>query len=549
MGMSASREVTTRLSRDALRRIVREALAVPGRETGGVLVGSFRDGEEGKLEIHVERASGPGGQALLGSGVFRPEMPHYRDRVAYYRRTKNWDYLGEWHKHPGNFGALSRLDVLTAREICEAEGWPFLFLPVVTLHDDNYRIDCHVWIRKGDGEKGEIRHAGVYEGSVADILRGREGASDMKLYIDQRLIQDFRASSASEAEHPGVWNKGESFVFIPGPGVKNARLRLVREGCEAAVNLLPNGVLGVIGEDGGRFWMFYEGEMVSVVPEVIDTGAAVYERNAGLLETMELAGKCVCLVGCGSLGGTMALELARAGVGRFFLFDMDTLEPPNLSRHVAGVDELGCNKAYVVERRIRSVNPNIQVSCCTRNVVDDPGGMAALEEAAKQSHLLICTTDTDDSRVLVNSISVEHGVKSLQVGLHERAASGIVQLVCPGEACFSCHRRRILSESALRSENVSYSEAEDPRDLYIQPGLSAQINLVAEVGALRAIEALMDRDSHENLTLVYVDRRGDVPEMENGEVGNGEVGSRELQLRICRLELERVHGCPVCGEE
>ena len=546
MGMSFSGEVTTRLSLDALQRIVREAVAAPGRETGGVLVGSFCNGAGGKLEIHAERASGPGEQALLGSGVFRPEMPHYRDRVAYYRRTKGWNYLGEWHKHPGSFGALSRLDVLTAREICEAEGWPFLFLPVVTLHGVGYRIDCHVWMRgnEGDGEKGEIRHTGVYEGSVEDILRKKEGASEVKLYIDQRLIQDFRASSASEAEHPGVWNKGESFVFIPGPGVKNARLRLVREGCEATVNLLPNGVLGVIGEDGGRFWMFCEGEMVPVVPEVIDMGAAVYERNAGLLETMELAGKSVCLVGCGSLGGTIALELARAGVGRFFLFDMDTLEPANLSRHVAGVDELGRNKAYVMERRIRSVNPNIQVSCCTRNVVDDPGGMAALEEAAKQSQLLICTTDTDDSRVLVNSISVEHRIKSLQVGLHERAASGIVQLVRPGEACFSCHRRRILSESALRSEKVSYSEAEDPRDLYVQPGLSAQINLVAEVGALRAIEALMDRDSHENLTLVYVDRRGDVPEME-GEEARG----RELQLRICRLELEKVPSCPVCGEE
>ena len=61
---------------------------------------------------------------------------------------------------------------------------------------------------------------------------------------------------------------------------------------------------------------------------------------------------------------------------------------------------------------------------------------------------------------------------------------------------------------------------------------------------MRAIEALMDRDSHENLTLVYVDRRGDVPEMEGGEGRN-----RELQLRICRLELEKVHGCPVCGGE
>lgn len=357
----------------------------------------------------------------------------------------------------------------------------------------------------------------------------------MKLYVEKSLIDEFRASSASEIEYPGVWNRRESFVFIPGPGQKNAALRLVREG-EVMADCRPGGVVGVVGEDTVQCWRLHEGECVPIEPDIVDTGRAVYERNAGLLETVELADKCVCLVGCGSLGGTLALELARAGVGRFFLFDMDTLEPSNIARHVADLGDLGRNKASLVADKIRSVNPNIRVMCCTRNVVEDPDGTEALEDAAAQSDLLICTTDTDDSRVLVNSISVEHRIKSLQVGLHERARSGIVQSISPDGACFSCHRRRILSESALRSENVAYSEAEDARDLYIQPGLSAQINLVAEVGALRALEALTDGEPNGDLTIVYIDRQ----EEEARE-------RRSLQLRVCHLDLERVGDCPVCG--
>ena len=541
--MNNSKTASVKLSDESLRRIVAESIEKPELETGGVLLGTSEEMEGGLLEIQVKRATGPGGKAEHRPGLFRPQMEHYRKRVAFYRDKKGWDYLGEWHKHPGRFGSLSGIDLKTAGEICASEGWPFLLLPIVTLWENRYRVDCYLWLSHGE-EAGRLIHADIYEGQVDELIN-RGGAAQMKLYVEQSLVEGFRNSTESAREYLGVCNKDESLVFMPTLGVKNARLRLIRPEGDFSLKSAFKEVLGVVDGESACFYTLFEGEMLPLQPVLVDTQTEVYERNAGLLETMELKNKTVTLVGCGSLGGAIALELARAGVGEFCLFDMDTVEPPNLSRHIAGLDDLGRFKTSAVAEKLCGVNPNLKISCCTRNVVEDPEGTKELEEAANRSHLLICTTDTDDSRVLTNDLSIKLGVPSLQVGLHERAESGIVQLVSPERknACFSCHRRRVLSESSLRSEKVAYSEAEDPRDLYIQPGLSAQIGLVAEVGALRAIEVLMDSEPIGDLTVVYVDET-------DGEGGDEKrYDPRKLSLRIRHLNMERVENCPICGKE
>ena len=159
------------------------------------------------------------------------------------------------------------------------------------------------------------------------------------------------------------------------------------------------------------------------------------------------------------------------------------------------------------------------------------------------SDLLICTTDTDDSRLLVNNVAVELGIGAIQAGLHERAASGLVHVYVPslGHACFACHRSRVLSESSKRAEGIAYSDAKDIRDLTVQPGLAAQINVIAEVGALRAVDVLMGSNSLPDLTLVYIDSSLDDAEKE--QTG----ASRRLKLRICHLDMERSLSCAVCG--
>ncbi|WP_261984021.1 HesA/MoeB/ThiF family protein [Pseudomonas aeruginosa] len=69
----------------------------------------------------------------------------------------------------------------------------------------------------------------------------------------------------------------------------------------------------------------------------------------------------VVCVGVGSLGSTVAMQLARSGVGRLTLIDPDTLEAPNLGRHVLGTDELGRSKAVALRDRIRRDLPTIDV--------------------------------------------------------------------------------------------------------------------------------------------------------------------------------------------
>ncbi len=269
---------------------------------------------------------------------------------------------------------------------------------------------------------------------------------------------------------------------------------------------------------------------------LIDTSSTIYERNAGLTETTVLRNKSVIIIGCGSLGSTMAVSLARAGIGKFSLFDPDILSPVNIARHQAGLKDLGRSKVNVVCDLIHGINPTISVETFKFDIVNSSEGFEAFSNSAINSDIIICTTDTDDSRLLVNDFAVKNKIKAMQAGLHERATSGIIHVYEPeaNEACFACHHNSILSETDKRNENIAYSEANDVRDLTIQPGLSAQINTVAEIAALRVIDSLINRQSLPSLTLIYID--------------DNQSDERKLALSIRHLEMARVTSCNACGE-
>jgi integrative and conjugative element protein (TIGR02256 family) len=65
----------------------------------------------------------------------------------------------------------------------------------------------------------------------------------------------------------------------------------------------------------------------------------------------------VAVVGCGSLGGKVAVMLARAGVGHFLLVDDDIMLPDNVVRHELDWREMGRHKVDGVARRIGLINP------------------------------------------------------------------------------------------------------------------------------------------------------------------------------------------------
>lgn len=89
------------------------------------------------------------------------------------------------------------------------------------------------------------------------------------------------------------------------------------------------------------------------------------------LETLEKSH--VAVFGTGGVGSWCAEALARAGVGKFTLIDQDTVSRSNINRQILALEStVGQEKAEVMARRIRDINPQAQVrAVCARYEASD----------------------------------------------------------------------------------------------------------------------------------------------------------------------------------
>lgn len=149
-----------------------------------------------------------------------------------------------------------------------------------------------------------------------------------------------------------------------------------------------------------------------------------YARNPQVRE--RLAGTLVSIVGCGSFGSAMADMLARAGIGRLALIDPETLAVENLGRHVLTAADVGQPKAFALARRLREINPELQID-------------ARQERFRAAEGVLVCCADSRRCESQVNAISLANGLPAMYVGAYGAVRAGEVQVVVPSRtACREC---------------------------------------------------------------------------------------------------------------
>jgi molybdopterin/thiamine biosynthesis adenylyltransferase len=90
----------------------------------------------------------------------------------------------------------------------------------------------------------------------------------------------------------------------------------------------------------------------------------------GLLRKLTIA-----VIGCGSVGGRIAVLLARAGFGSLLLVDPKSYKVGSLPTHEIGPEDVGQPKAMVVARRCKAISP-------TSRLLAFVGPVEALELAA-----------------------------------------------------------------------------------------------------------------------------------------------------------------------
>jgi hypothetical protein len=102
-----------------------------------------------------------------------------------------------------------------------------------------------------------------------------------------------------------------------------------------------------------------DGEREGIAAQHEGFYAAFTSRNAGLIppdEQRRLRHAHVLVAGCGSIGGAAVEPLVRLGVEHLRLAEPDTYDLPNLNRQSARVQDIGRNKAVVLQERMHEIN-------------------------------------------------------------------------------------------------------------------------------------------------------------------------------------------------
>lgn len=155
-----------------------------------------------------------------------------------------------------------------------------------------------------------------------------------------------------------------------------------------------------------------------------------------------LTPKSVMIVGLGSGGSEIALNLACAGVGRLTLIDYDRLRPENYVRFIAGSAELGRRKIDIVQSAIRERELSTEVTAYALNVVSEANRFRGI--LREGTDLVICATDSVLSRRTVNAAAVWFGTPCIIAGTLDGGRIGEVLRVLPYRLpCYECLRMQL----------------------------------------------------------------------------------------------------------
>lgn len=110
-------------------------------------------------------------------------------------------------------------------------------------------------------------------------------------------------------------------------------------------------------------------------PAVAFDYQAAFARNLGWVtpaEQQRLRGARVAIAGMGGVGGVHLLTLARLGVGRFRIADLDRFDIANFNRQAgAFVSTVGEAKVDVMARMARDINPEAEIGAFAEGVQPD----------------------------------------------------------------------------------------------------------------------------------------------------------------------------------
>lgn len=123
----------------------------------------------------------------------------------------------------------------------------------------------------------------------------------------------------------------------------------------------------------------------------------------------------VVVVGIGGVGSWTAEALARSGMGRLTLIDMDHVAESNVNRQIHALDgTLGMAKVLAMRDRIQQINPGCQVHVVDDFVTDE--NWPAVLDGVPGPQAVVDACDQVRAKVAMAHWAVSHRVPFVSVG-------------------------------------------------------------------------------------------------------------------------------------
>ena len=275
------------------------------------------------------------------------------------------------------------------------------------------------------------------------------------------------------------------------PTAPVARLIFGRSGIHAAMIDPPDGDLQVVSVGPNLDMPSIGGSMAEgrFHRQVLAFG----ERGQARLRALRVG-----IVGVGGTGSHVVQQLGHLGVRTFLLIDPDVVSSTNLNRLVGATSsEVGMPKVVVAERLLKRLNPDVNVTAMRADARDRLVAQNLLDV-----DFFFCCTDSHGSRAVLNQLSYQYLVPSIDMGVAvhspssgEVRVSGRVQMLAPGLPCLLCSavldseavRRDLLSDEARAADPYIVGEAIPQPAVISLNGTAASLAVTMMLGAVTGL--------------------------------------------------------------
>ncbi|WP_053955760.1 ThiF family adenylyltransferase [Inediibacterium massiliense] len=242
-------------------------------------------------------------------------------------------------------------------------------------------------------ENGVKKVKYIEEKSNNYIIADKE--TDLQIYIKDRTVKNgiFITVKANEYIYPPDWRKELTIdffhYFINDNEVNIEKIRnILNKGFNGErlflFNIIqPNGVQCLIGcifeilekvkehplIDKNLTSMIENGLKFKLKPLFVERVDKTYLLDRCSCYS-ELIDKKVLLIGCGSVGGYIAVEIVKAGISNLTLVDDDKLNEENIFRHFLGMQYIKYYKTTALIDYINKNIPYVKMSNCEEKIQD-----------------------------------------------------------------------------------------------------------------------------------------------------------------------------------